>query len=217
MDTGKTVEAGDSAAGIAGDAAAGTTATGEATGAAGEATEAAGEATEAAGETAARIYLGASAPENYVYTILAGQKLTMNDIYYNDVPIKWEWVYDMVGYYFRGTINPSAEIAIDLIEYVRPIEYDYSKAVFETDIDTAKTVHQLLQVDGVSVADFLTEISAEDGYMGTIDATKAVAVGNQIYYPVQVDGNGYGVWAYLCTLEEVEAGIAYDTALANST
>ncbi|MBO5068751.1 MAG: hypothetical protein J6C37_00060 [Roseburia sp.] len=187
------------------DAAAGTT-TGDAT---------TGTTVGTVAETTSRVYLGASSPENYVYTILAGQKLTMNDIYYNDVPIKWEWVYDMVGYYFRGTVNDSAETAVTVDEYVRPIAYDYEQAVFET--GTEKSVHQLVKIGETAVSDFLTEISSEDGYKGNIDVAEAVTVGNQIYYPVEIDSNGYGVWAYLCTQEEVEAGISYDTGLANST
>lgn len=166
-------------------------------------------------ETMSKVYLGASAPDTYAYTILPGQILTMNELFYNDVPIKWEWVYDMVGYYFKGTVDIIAENQVAVDEYIRPIEYDYEQAVFETD-ENSSTYHQLKAVGNIPTKDFLKEISSSDGYEGEINDEQAVAVDNSIYYPVEIDENGYGVWAYLCTLEEIEAGIAYDTELASS-
>lgn len=175
-------------------------------------------------EEVSRTYLGTSAPDNYTYTILPGQILTLNELFYNDVPIKWEWVYDMVGYYFRGTVDKDAEEAITVDEYIRPIEYDYEQAVFELD-ETTTEYQQLKAVGNLSVEAFLKELSSEDGYKGTIDYQDAVAVDvevqegvtrKQLYYPVETDSKGYGIWAYLCTLEEIEEGIAYDTEMANS-
>lgn len=173
-------------------------------------------------ETESRIYLGASAPDHYQYMILPGQILTLNELYYNDVPIKWEWVYDMVGYYFRGTVDSSAEEAVLADEYLRPITYDYEQAVFETD-ESSEKYHQVRMIENVSVEAFLNEISSSDGYEGTIDYKNAVTVEmpegvkrKQLYYPVEVDGKGYGIWAYLCTLDEIEEGIIYDTEMANS-
>ena len=166
-------------------------------------------------ETMSKVYLGASAPDTYAYTILPGQILTMNELFYNDVPIKWEWVYDMVGYYFKGTVDITAENQVAVDEYIRPIEYDYEQAVFETD-ENSSTYHQLKAVGNIPTKDFLKEISSSDGYEGEINDEQAVAVDNSIYYPVETDENGYGVWAYLCTLEEIEEGIAYDTELARS-
>lgn len=181
-------------------------------------------------ETVSKIYLGSSAPENYTYTVLPGQKLTMNEIFYNDVPLKWEWVYDMLGYYFRGTVTGASEssagnVAVD--EYIRPIEYDY-----DYDQPVFNDKGQLETVKGMKAIDFLKEISANDGYEDVIHSSEAVTIEvevknadttetetktqEQIYYPVEVDENGYGVWAYLCTKDEILEGIAYDTALANA-
>lgn len=160
-----------------------------------------GKNTETA-ETVTKVYLGVSAPNNYTYTVLPGQKLTMNEIFYNDVPLKWEWVYDLLGYYFRGTVEGDTA-SVD--EYLCPIEYDYDYDQPVFDEETGK----LTSVQGKTAAEFLKEFSKNDGYKGTIRAE-----GEKLYYPVEVDEQGYGVWAYLCTKEEILEGIAYDTAMA---
>ena len=53
------------------------------------------------GETVSKVYVGSTDDNYYEYTILPGQQLILSDDYHNDVPIKWQWVYDMEGYY-RG-------------------------------------------------------------------------------------------------------------------
>lgn len=177
-------------------------------------------------ETVSRVYLGSSSPENYTYTVLPGQKLTMNEIFCNDVPLKWEWVYDMLGYYFRGTVteaSASSAGTVSVDEYIRPIEYDYDydQPVFDEN-------GQLEAVKGIKAIDFLKEISANDGYEDVIHSSEAVSIKveaesgdtaeeqTKIYYPVEIDENGCGVWAYLCTKDEILEGIAYDTALAKA-
>lgn len=175
-------------------------------------------------ETVSKVYLGSSAPDNYTYTILPGQILTMNDVYYNDIPLKWECVLDMTGYYFHGTVAKAEDDTADVVEireYIRPIEYDY----FE-DQPVYGENQQLLSIKGKTTAEFLAEISSKDGYEGTIDSEEAVVIEVEtdngdtteaktcLYYPVEVDSDGYGTWAYLCTKEEVEEGIAYDNGIA---
>lgn len=167
-------------------------------------------------ETAKRIYLATSAPHNYTYTILPGQQLVMNELYYNDMPLKWEWVYDMLGYYFRGTVNPEAEedqVSID--EYVRPIEYDYEKAIFDNNQES-ENYQQLISIGTTTVKEYLNQISAFDGYAGSIDIERAVVIEDKVYYPAEVDDKGYGMWAYLCTQEEIKEAKAYDQELAQS-
>lgn len=174
-------------------------------------------------ETVSKVYLGISAPNNYTYTILPGQKLTMNEVFYNDVPLKWEWVYDMLGYYFRGTVvkDEGVQDSVAVDEYLRPIEYDY-----DNDTPVFAENGQLESVKDMKAVDFLKEIAANDGYEGTIHSSEAVSIEvevkngdttetqTKIYYPVEVDETGYGVWAYLCTKDEILEGIAYDTALS---
>lgn len=175
-------------------------------------------------EKVSKVYLGTSAPHNYTYHVLAGQQLIMNDLYYNDVPIKWEWVYDMLGYYFQGTVKTKLGEGeteyVTVEDYLRPIEYDFDQAVFDLmDDSTADnsdiTYHQLQAVENgaVTTGKFLEQISENDGYDGKIDIKDAVLIDGHYYYPVVKDSNGYGVWAYLCTYKEIQDGIAYDTGL----
>lgn len=174
-----------------------------------------GEGEEKTTEKVSKIYIGASELDSYSYTILPGNMLSLSEEFYNDVPIYWEWVYDMLGYYFYGTV---ADV-VTVNEYIRPIEYDYEDAVFDID-ENSENYNQLDSIGDKTKDAFLTEISANDGYEGNIDLSKAVVIGSgvdkKVYYPVQVDEDNYGVWAYLCTYSEIEEGIAYDTQLAGT-
>ena len=178
------------------------------------------------GENVSKVYLGTAAPHNYTYHVLAGQQLVMNELYYNDVPIKWEWVYDMLGYYFQGTVGKELGEGetehVTVEEYLRPIEYDFNQAVFDlVDDSNAEnsdvTYHQLQAVENgtMTTTQFLKQLSDNDGYEGNINTENAVLIDGHYYYPVEVDENtGYGVWAYLCTYKEIQDGIVYDTGLA---
>lgn len=186
-----------------------------------------GEAAASQSETVSRVYLGSAADRGYTYEILPGQKLQLTEEYYNDVPVKWMWTYDMLGYYFYGQVtkgeNGTGTVFED--EYLRPIEYDYAYAVFgETylvgNVVTAgDTYGQLISTDGIDKDVLLTRISAEDGYEGRINPANAVTIKNagedmsHIYYPVEVGADGVGVWAYLCNKDEIEAGITFDNSL----
>ena len=158
------------------------------------------------GELVSRIYLGSTDENFYSYTIAPGQKLIMDDDYYNDVPIKWEWVYDVEGYYFHGTVNNGGAT---LDEYIRPIEYDFDKATF--DLTGENPTGRLVSVNGSTLDQFLGALTSTDGYEGQIDSTDAVTVNNTVFYPIAVDASGTGVWAYLCTYGEIEREIAFDT------
>ena len=89
-------------------------------------------------ETVSRIYIGATEENGYHYSILPGHKLLLDANHYNDVPVKWMWVYDMLGYYFRGSVIPknpevvNASDALSVEEYLRPIEFSYADAVYNT-------------------------------------------------------------------------------------
>lgn len=151
-----------------------------------------------------RVYLNSQ--DGYTYTIFDNGKLTLTDGVHNDSQLKWHWVYDVLGYYVRGTAKPDGTVEVE--EYLRPIEYDY---------DEARTTFQktgsmaLETVDGVmTAAEFLTQLSATDGYAGTIDPATVTAAG---FYQVDVDENGYGVWAYLSTYSDIVTETYWDTQL----
>ena len=167
------------------------------------------------GETVSGKYIGSTNADAYDYTILPGHTLSISENVSNDVPVKWKWVYDMTGYYFRGKAQMSGNTVTGFtdVDYIRPIEYDFDKAIYDDN-------GALAMIDGVSRADFLTDISSHDGYQGTIDTDHGISLNSNsamIYYPVDFNTETYeGVWAYLCTWAEIEQGIATDVTLSST-
>ena len=153
-------------------------------------------------ETVNKVYFNSA--EEYSYTLLAKQKLFLNEN--SASPLMWEWVYDVLGYYFNGTVTADSA---SVNEYLRPIVYDFESATFKDD--------KLQTVDGTtSLSSFLNKITATDGYAGKYGAAKTTSDG-KVYYPVSVDENGSGVWIYLCTLSEIEYESVVDTNLGNTS
>ncbi len=152
------------------------------------------------GEIIDKVYINKL--NNYDYTLLGGQEFVSGTEKNNSTQIKWEWVYDVLGYYVLGKIDPERGSMITE-DYLRPVEYDYDQATFDED-------GNLLTVDGKkTVEEFLSELTAADGYEGVIDIG-AVRDG---YYPIDLDENGYGVWLYLCSRGEIEYLMTVDTML----
>lgn len=174
-------------------------------------------------ETMGRVYL--SNQESYTYTLFSKGTLNLTQTYHNDAQLKWQWVYDVLGYYVLATEGTDGAMTVH--EYLRPIEYDYdeSTTTFRTQTQTVTnedgsttevetTVLELKTVDGkTTVEEFIHNLSLTDGYAGSIDTTKKNAAG---YYPVDVDEDGYGVWAYLCSYSEIQKNTEYDTNLGKA-
>lgn len=157
------------------------------------------------GETVERIYLNSQM--SYSYNVFSQGVLTLSETVYNDVQLKWHWVYDVLGYYVLGTLDAQTN-KVQAAEYLRPVEYAYDEA--KTTFDESG---KLLTVDGLTTAaQFLSKLSESDGYAGTItvDEAKWTADG---YYPVSVDANGTGVWVKLLSYSEIEKEIITDTAM----
>ena len=155
-------------------------------------------------ETMERVYLNSM--ESYTYTLFTEGSLVLSEQLHSDAQLKWQWVYDVLGYYVLGTYSETTDVAV--LEYLRPIEYNYDDAT-----TTFDGIYQTLNtVDGTTTVDeFLVELSKTDGYEGVIDVEQKTPMG---FYPVAVDENGYGVYAYLSTFAEIELDTAYDTELA---
>lgn len=151
-----------------------------------------------------RVYVSSSG--GYTYTVFADSKIYITPDAQNAPALKWMWVYDVLGYYVYGKINDSS---VQIDEYIRPIEYAYDPITTTfTDEGYLKTI------DGFkTVNEFLLEMSATDGYAGNIDVSQRTANG---YYPVYVNSEGYGVWAYLCTYSEILENNEYDTSIGTS-
>lgn len=165
------------------------------------------------GESMDRVYLNSR--ETYTYTLFSQGKLTLTETVHNDAQLKWQWVYDVLGYYVQGNLLADGQ-DISVTEYLRPIEYDYDSATMEyvsTELEdgTTQLTMELKTVDGtMTLEEYLVELSKTDGYEGTIDPTKKLPSG---YYPVDVDANGNGVYAYLCSYAEIQQETQYDTKL----
>ena len=146
-------------------------------------------------EITERIWLNSMS--SYTYTMLPHSELILNETEKEAPLIKWTWVYDVLGYYVLGTINGSTT---EINEYLRPIEYDY-----DISLTTFDSTGNLLTTDGTTTAvEFLSQLSQSDGYANSIDASVVATKG---YYPVSVNSEGYGVWAYLCTYDEINNNI----------
>ncbi|MBQ6699122.1 MAG: hypothetical protein IJM98_00535, partial [Oscillospiraceae bacterium] len=183
------------------------------------------------GETMERVYINEK--EGYTYNLFGGSSLIINEEVKNAPELKWQWVYDMLGYYVLATpqeaekesetgvtvTNGEADegntaIRMEIEEYLRPIEYDFDKATFNEETLELETI------DGVDVADFLQKLFASDGY-STDENTAVAMINNELedqsgtYYPVDIDENGHGVYAYLCSYTEIEQATVFDTRLGD--
>lgn len=155
------------------------------------------------GEHTPRVYL--NSVESYAYTVLPKQSLVLGQNG-NGSPLMWEWVFDVLGYYFYGTVMEGSEPQVS--EYLRPVEYIYEQATFRDGV--------LETVDGTTTpAAFVEKLSAHDGYEGIVTETVTDSRG-RVFYPVTVDDTGRGVWIYLCNLGEIEYETAIDTRLGSS-
>ena len=146
-------------------------------GAASTTVEAAAETSETSNvmETMDRVYINKF--EGYTYYVFDQSALTLTEEYSNAPVIKWEWVYDVLGYYVMG--QPDVVTAADgdevqkmkVDEYLRPIQYDFDEATTEIVKDDNGAIKEikLVTVDGnTSPEAFLEELSKTDGYQGTI-------------------------------------------------
>lgn len=153
-----------------------------------------------------RVYL--STYGGYSYRVMPKSTLLLTADSAADAPVRCEWVYDMLGYYVYGTLDKDGQLItgredVEAPVYIRPVEYDYDKAIFQDD--------KLLTVGEVKVDDFVKDLLAADGYK---DAGKT-KVGD--YYAVNTTGTSAteqtGLWLYLCTQPEIEAATVLDTRI----
>ena len=160
-------------------------------------------------ENMERVYV--SDKSSYTYTVFPQSTMVLNENG-NAALLKWEWVYDVLGYYVWGEAtadanNPSIYTDVTPQYYIRPIEYDFDE------MTTTFDGEQLATIDGSKTAlEFLKELTAADGYRGSIaEDTQAV----NGYYPISVDNNGRGVWLRLCTYSEIQQNMKDDALLGS--
>lgn len=192
-------------------------------------------------ETVSRIYLGSDLKtESYSYSLMAGEKLTMSEEFCSDAPLYCEWVTDLEGYYFKGTVKETTSdggastYTVTEDEYLRPVTYTMADAVFEDnalakigDVTVAAYVQSLTQNDGYEGSFTLTDENKIDSkYCVTVpaashtvtvkdaDGKETTAACDHTYYKIDVDEKtGEGIWLYLYCEAEVEAATAFDSEL----
>lgn len=160
-----------------------------------------------AGESMDRVYINTR--DSYTYSVLGYNELVLTKERTNDASLKWQWVYDMLGYYFLGTVTQedvegTQTIKANVADYLRPVEYDLNKAVFRDGM--------LESVDGVLTADLITQLSNTDGYQNALVAAENMPG----YYKVDVDDSGYGIWVYLCNWAEIQQATTFDSQLGKA-
>lgn len=187
------------------------------------------------GETMDRVYVNNF--EGYTYTLFSKGKLTLTEDTSNAPRLKWQWVYDVLGYYVLAerqeytpmettaategdgtaaaaateSTSPKTEVRIVEKDFLRPIEYDYDRATTKVNNDDENVTIELLTVDGeLTPFEYLVQLTTKDGYKGVLSADAELVDG---YYPIDVDKDGYGVYAYLCSPAEIARATAYDTEL----
>lgn len=183
------------------------------------------------GETMDRVYVNNF--EGYTYTLFSKGKLTLTEDTSNAPRLKWQWVYDVLGYYVlaerqeytpidpttgedagdAGAEGTASQTEVRIVEkdYLRPIEYDYDSAQTRVTSDGETVTIELLTVDGeLTPLEYLIQLTTKDGYPGVLSADTELVDG---YYPIDIDEDGYGVYAYLCSPAEIDLATDYDTAL----
>lgn len=156
-------------------------------------------------ESVERVYLHSQ--QSYTYEIFSKGVLSLSETVYNDVQIRWCWVYDVLGYYVQGKWD-EASGKMQVSEYLQPVEYAYdeSRTTFDED-------GNLETIDGTTtVAEFLSAWSEKDGYPGKLTINDANWTQDG-FYPVAVDQNGAGVWVKMLNRSEIEKEIITDTAM----
>lgn len=162
------------------------------------------------GETVQKQYLTNAG--GYSYGLFPGDELILEELIHTDVQLKWEWVYDVVGYYFRLT-KDGEEYRVE--EYLRPVEYSYDNALYDAE-------GNLVMVDAnTDVATFLAKLTATDGYPGAYQVTegpggekvlmdeKGEAVQTTYgWYPIDEENN---IWLCLCKKDEIARNTRWDT------
>lgn len=160
------------------------------------------------GEMLERVYVNTK--DSYTYSLLSKSELVLSQERSNDAQLKWQWVYDVLGYYFLGSVA-EVENAVDDTTSVEPSVVDYLRPV-EYDLDTATFVDgKLATANGLTADEFLKQLTAADGYAGRFTASDYPG-----YYQVSVDENGYGVWLYLCNWAEIQQETNYDNQLGKA-
>ena len=154
-----------------------------------------------------RVWISLSS--SYTYTVFSGDELVSGEDFGNIPPLKWVWVYDVLGYYVKGSLGDNGKVTVE--DYIRPVEYDFDEVYTAFDSNG-----KLIYTDGkTSVNKFIEQLTSNDGYEGVVKNYSELE--NSGYCPIDVNDDGYGVWLYLCTRDEIIENFHEDARLAEKT
>lgn len=171
------------------------------------------------GEQVQRQYL--TNTEGHTYMVEGGSTLVLSDEVCSDTPLKWQWVYDVVGYYFTGEV---VNDTLTVLEYLRPVEYDYFEAQYD---DNGRPV---MVNSYTTIEKFIQEQTKSDGYLGALleerNADGEIFLRNTFYdAEVEMVKGSYllrratdtepALYLYLCSLNEIEENTRWDTAFVS--
>lgn len=118
------------------------------------------ESAEVNGERLDRMYLHDD--NAYYYPLIGGQIVDNAGDASSDAELKWEWVYDLLGYY--TIVQKDEDGYHSETAYIRPVQYTYENATynFETgDLATLKLADDTV----ITGAEFLTNLLETDGFL----------------------------------------------------
>lgn len=190
--------------------------------------------TEVNGEMVDRIYLHDD--NAYYYPLMGGQVVDTTGQVISDHPLKWEWVYDLLGYY--AIVKTDEEGISKETAYIRPVQYRFESAQYDsatgiltsiknadgTVVTQEEFILNLLATDGIQTgtqteSEFKpTEFEKAADLLTTLkfkDITGATEEKN--YYRIYEDKvNGYGIYMYLCDYNEIAVNNKIDAEIADS-
>lgn len=184
------------------------------------------------GETLDKVYIHDD--NAYYYTLLGGQTVDNTGDVHSEAELKWEWVYDLLGYY--AIIETDENGFSTETAYIRPVQYTYEKATYDSDtgelvsimnsdgtVTTAENfIMELLQTDGLVMGR-----QTEDGFTSATyttgeDLKKTLKFNvnsgevTKDYYEIYTNEvEGYGIYMYLCDYNEIAVNNKIDTYIGN--
>ncbi|MBQ9845271.1 MAG: hypothetical protein IJO54_04230 [Oscillospiraceae bacterium] len=175
---------------------------------------------EVNGETLEKAYIHDD--NAYSHVLLGGQNVDNTGDVASDGKIKWEWVYDLLGYYV--VIETDDDDISKETAYIRPVQYTYEDAKYDNDTGALTSI----KIDGkeVTAEDYIKNLLDTDGFeteefkeleeIKTILKFKDISeeITEKTYYEVYTEDD-YGVYLYICDFQEIAVNNRVDTDIGN--
>lgn len=117
------------------------------------------ESAEVNGETLDRMYLHDD--NAYYYPLIGSQIVDNSGEAHSDVELKWEWVYDLLGYY--TIVQKDADGYCSETAYIRPVQYTYENATYNFETGELATL-KISEDTVITGAEFILNMLETDGF-----------------------------------------------------